>query len=149
MIESYRLILIQVEASSLIRFERAQQKYAITDLESFIKIDHEFQFMFHKCHMYKHVITVVNNHSAIQKFHEDIKSINFGDNEYLRPKWDTYFMRIAHVASTRTNCMKRAVGAVIVVDNRIVATGYNGTPFATKNCNEGGCDRCNSNVVSG
>jgi len=58
-------------------------------------------------------------------------------------------MRIAHVASTRTNCMKRAVGAVIVVDKRIVATGYNGTPFATKNCNEGGCDRCNSNVVSG
>lgn len=41
--------------------------------------------------------------------------------------------------------MKRAVGAVIVKDNRIVATGYNGTPFNHKNCNEGGCPRCNSN----
>lgn len=44
-------------------------------------------------------------------------------------------MKIAHVTSTRTNCMKRAVGAVIVQDNRIVATGYNGTPFGMMNCN--------------
>mmetsp|Transcript_4446 Transcript_4446/g.6575 ORF Transcript_4446/g.6575 Transcript_4446/m.6575 type:complete len:138 (+) Transcript_4446:615-1028(+) len=58
-------------------------------------------------------------------------------------------MRIAHVASTRTNCMKRAVGAVIVRDCRIVSTGYNGTPFKLKNCNEGGCPRCNSNAASG
>ena len=58
-------------------------------------------------------------------------------------------MRIAHITSTRTNCMKRAVGAVIVQDNRIVATGYNGTPFQHLNCNEGGCERCNSNTISG
>ena len=45
--------------------------------------------------------------------------------------------------------MKRAVGAVIVNDHRIVSTGYNGTPFNSKNCNEGGCERCNSNVRSG
>ena len=58
-------------------------------------------------------------------------------------------MKLAHVASTRTNCMKRAVGCVLVKDNRIVATGYNGTPFGVKNCNEGGCPRCNSNTTSG
>merc|ERR1711935_543775 len=58
-------------------------------------------------------------------------------------------MKLAHVASTRTNCMKRAVGAVIVMNNRIVATGYNGTPFGMANCNEGGCTRCNSNTPSG
>lgn len=58
-------------------------------------------------------------------------------------------MRIAHITSTRTNCMKRAVGAVIVKENRIVATGYNGTPFGMVNCNEGGCGRCNSNTKAG
>ena len=46
--------------------------------------------------------------------------------------------------------MKRAVGCVIVnTDLRVVATGYNGTPAGATNCNEGGCQRCNSNTVSG
>jgi dCMP deaminase len=45
--------------------------------------------------------------------------------------------------------MKRAVGAVIVNDLRIVSTGYNGTPFGFLNCSEGGCQRCNSNTPSG
>jgi dCMP deaminase len=58
-------------------------------------------------------------------------------------------MQIAHVTSTRTNCMKRAVGAVIVNDFRVVSTGYNGTPAGTINCNQGGCQRCNANTVSG
>jgi dCMP deaminase len=45
--------------------------------------------------------------------------------------------------------MKRAVGAVIVKDNRIVAAGYNGTPLGMKNCNEGGCARCNGLAKAG
>lgn len=52
-------------------------------------------------------------------------------------------MRLATVVSTRSNCMKKAVGAVIVNDFRIVSTGYNGTPFGVKNCMDGGCPRCN------
>lgn len=58
-------------------------------------------------------------------------------------------MRMAHIASTRTNCMKRAVGCIIVSNNRVVATGYNGTPFGIKNCCDGGCARCNTNTPSG
>ena len=45
--------------------------------------------------------------------------------------------------------MKRAVGCVIVKDSRLVASGYNGTPFMMQNCNEGGCARCNSVADSG
>lgn len=67
----------------------------------------------------------------------------------IRPKWDTYFLRLAEVVATRSNCMKRAVGAVIVNDLRIVSTGYNGTPFGCDNCSEGGCPRCNALVASG
>ena len=59
-----------------------------------------------------------------------------------RPSWDEYFMSIARVASSRSNCIKRKVGAVIARDRRIVSTGYNGTPRGIRNCNEGGCPRC-------
>lgn len=66
-----------------------------------------------------------------------------------RPSWDEYFMRIAQVAATRSNCIKRKVGAVVVKDRRIVSTGYNGTPRGTTNCNEGGCPRCSALAASG
>lgn len=49
------------------------------------------------------------------------------------------------MASLRSNCMKRRVGCIIVKDNRVIATGYNGTPKGVPNCNEGGCIRCNTN----
>jgi dCMP deaminase len=66
-----------------------------------------------------------------------------------RPGWDQYFMDIARVVASRSNCMKRKVAAVIVLDKRIISTGYNGTPRGTRNCNEGGCPRCNNMAVSG
>ncbi|MDD5317706.1 MAG: cytidine/deoxycytidylate deaminase family protein [Candidatus ainarchaeum sp.] len=61
-----------------------------------------------------------------------------------RPSWDEYFMNIAREVASRSNCMKRHVAAIIVKDKRIVSTGYNGTPRGVRNCNEGGCPRCNS-----
>jgi deoxycytidylate deaminase len=45
-----------------------------------------------------------------------------------RPGWDEYFMRIAHVVSSRSTCLRRLVGAVIVKDQKILSTGYNGAP---------------------
>ncbi|KAL6948548.1 hypothetical protein ACO0QE_001016 [Hanseniaspora vineae] len=62
----------------------------------------------------------------------------------LRPSWDQYFMKLANLAASRSNCMKRKVGCCIVQDSRIIATGYNGTPRHLKNCFDGGCERCNS-----
>ena len=61
-----------------------------------------------------------------------------------RPSWDQYFMDIAHVAATRSNCSRRQVAAVVVRDKQIISTGYNGTPRGIKNCSDGGCPRCNS-----
>ena len=66
-----------------------------------------------------------------------------------RPSWDRYFMDIAHVAATRSNCSRRQVAAVLVRDKQVVSTGYNGTPRGVKNCCDGGCPRCNSNTPSG
>lgn len=66
-----------------------------------------------------------------------------------RPTWDQYFMGIAKVVASRSNCMKRQVAALIIKDKRIISTGYNGSPRGTRNCNEGGCARCNSFADSG
>jgi dCMP deaminase len=63
-----------------------------------------------------------------------------------RPEWDIYFMLQAEVAKLRSNCITRHVGAVIVKDNRQIATGYNGTPSGIKNCFEGGCPRCSARI---
>ncbi len=66
-----------------------------------------------------------------------------------RPDWDTYFMSIANVVATRSNCCRRKTAALIVKDRRIISTGYNGTPRGIKNCCEGGCVRCASDAPSG
>ena len=71
------------------------------------------------------------------------------ENKCKRPPWDRYFMDIAHVAATRSNCSRRHVAAVVVRDCQIISTGYNGTPRGTKNCSDGGCPRCNSDIPSG
>jgi dCMP deaminase len=51
-----------------------------------------------------------------------------------RPPWDAYFMAIARAVATRATCSRRAVGAVIVKDKRILTTGYNGAPVGLRHC---------------
>ena len=58
-----------------------------------------------------------------------------------RPSWDEYFMTLADEVCTRTTCTRRAVGAVIVKDHRILCTGYNGVPTGMHHCAEVGCLR--------
>ncbi len=58
-----------------------------------------------------------------------------------RPDWDDYFLSIAQLASTRSTCLSRKVGAVAVKDKRILATGYNGAVSGSPHCDEVGCLR--------
>ena len=66
-----------------------------------------------------------------------------------RPTWDEYFMEMAELARKRSTCLRRHVGAVIVKDNRVIATGYNGVPKGIRHCEETGCLRQQLNVPSG
>jgi dCMP deaminase len=66
-----------------------------------------------------------------------------------RPDWDSYFMEIAGIVSKRSTCMRRKVGAVIVKDRRILATGYNGAPVGLKHCLDQECLREKLNIASG
>jgi len=66
-----------------------------------------------------------------------------------RPSWHRYFMEMALLASQRSTCLRRKVGAVLVRDNQILSTGYNGTPKNLSHCAEVGCLRDKHKVPSG
>jgi dCMP deaminase len=61
-----------------------------------------------------------------------------------RPGRDQYFMGIAQAVRERADCKGQKVGAVIVLEDRIISTGYNGTPEKMVNCSDGGCVRCDN-----
>ena len=66
-----------------------------------------------------------------------------------RPSWDEYFLRIAGEVATRSTCLRRHVGAIVVLEKYILATGYNGAPAGLPHCSEVGCLRDEMNVPSG
>ncbi len=68
----------------------------------------------------------------------------------MRPDWDEYFIEIAKVVSSRSTCLRRKYGAVIVKDRVIISTGYNGAPRGMENCiDTGTCTRQEQNIPSG
>jgi len=68
-----------------------------------------------------------------------------------RPDWDEYFLRMLPLVASRTSCLSRKVGAIITLDNRIVATGYNGPPPGQRHCGDlfGQCYRKMKGFKSG
>lgn len=66
-----------------------------------------------------------------------------------RPSWPEYFMTITNMVAKRSTCLRRHVGAILVKDKRILATGYNGAPAGIRHCKETGCIRQDSDVPSG
>ncbi len=55
-------------------------------------------------------------------------------DEQQRPTWDEYFLMLAKLAATRSTCLAFPVGAVIVKNKQVVATGYNGSPSGSVHC---------------
>lgn len=66
-----------------------------------------------------------------------------------RPDWDEYFMGIVELVAKRSTCLRRSVGAALVRDKRILATGYNGAPSGLKHCLDVGCLRETMQIPSG
>ncbi len=70
--------------------------------------------------------------------------------EIKRPSWEEYFIEIAKIVSSRSTCLRRRYGAVIVKDNVIVSTGYNGAPRGSINCVDiQKCSRKELNIPAG
>ncbi len=66
-----------------------------------------------------------------------------------RPSWERYFLEIAKLVSSRSTCIRRKVGAVVVKDKRILSTGYNGPPSGIRHCEDVGCLRQELGIPSG
>jgi dCMP deaminase len=77
------------------------------------------------------------------------KTFNLKKDREKRPSWNEYFMKIAELLATRSTCIRRHVGAVIVKDKRILATGYNGVPSGIPHCIDVGCLREKLKIPSG
>jgi dCMP deaminase len=151
-------ILLAVDADQAIRFERSRKRgreSAAQTLEQFISEEkrelestnpasQQLEATRRKANM------VVTNDGTLEELHRKLDELLPPVmSQFIRPTWDEYFMNIAKVVAMRSNCMKRKVAAIIVKDKRVISTGYNGTPRGAKNCNEGGCPRCNSMAESG
>ena len=94
-------------------------------------------------------LRILNPHTTVTTLYKTLEHANLLDPSRLRPTWDSYFMHLADLAARRSNCMKRRVGCVLVRNARVISTGYNGTARGVRNCNEGGCSRCNLGEGSG
>lgn len=70
-------------------------------------------------------------------------------SEHTRPTWDEYFMAIVDDVATRSTCCRRRVGAILVKDKRVIATGYNGGPTGLAHCLDIGCLRQKLGIPSG
>jgi dCMP deaminase len=149
--------LIKVDAPLQVRFERTVARRRESDpiaFEEFVALedreatgDSTSQNLIQVEQLADEVLV---NDGTLDELHPRIdKLVGRLLRDLPRPGWDQYFMDIAKVVSSRSNCMKRKVAAVIVRDKRIISTGYNGTPRGTRNCNEGGCPRCNNMAASG
>ena len=66
-----------------------------------------------------------------------------------RPSWDEYFLKITGQIAERSTCLRRRVGALLVKEKRILATGYNGAPIGLRHCAEVGCLREDREIASG
>ena len=151
-------LLLNIEAPPEVRFDRIRSRKREQDpqtLDEFLQVEQaerqsksQHKQSIEDCQSMADY-TIVND-GTVQDLHKkviDLVSSVLRNNK--RPDWDQYFMSIAQVVASRSNCVKRKVAAVVVKDKRIISTGYNGTPRGTTNCNEGGCPRCNQLATSG
>ncbi len=151
-------LLIWVEASSEVRFERARRRGSERDPESFEEFESDERRELESeeaagqqlLGVREHADEVLVNDGDLASLEERLGELLRGKLFFReRPSWDEYFMSIARVVATRSNCIKRKVGSVLISDRRIISTGYNGTPRGIRNCNEGGCPRCSGAAESG
>jgi dCMP deaminase len=155
-----RFFLMYVNAPDEIRFERIKSRGREEDprtYEAFIRIEKLEMDNIEKTKQNlkgtfaladKSIINDGDVNELYDKIDQALGGFS-GEFKLSRPSWDDYFMGIAKVVASRSNCVKRKVAAVIVKDKRIISTGYNGTPRGTRNCSDGGCPRCNSFGQSG
>ncbi len=150
--------LVGVDAPAAVRFQRARRRARPgdpVDLAAFEAAEaRELQSQDPAAQQLVATLALADflvlNDGDLPALHDKVRQVfRTAAGRMRRLSWDEYFLAIAEVVATRANCAKRRVAAVVVKDHRIVSTGYNGTPRGTRNCTEGGCERCLSLAPSG
>ncbi len=85
----------------------------------------------------------------VQAFNQKVKKDKSGKQVKSRPSWEEYFFKITVEVASRSTCLRRQTGAVVIRDKRILATGYNGAPSGLVHCSEAGCLREDKKIASG
>ncbi|KAI1211785.1 cytidine deaminase-like protein [Annulohypoxylon truncatum] len=155
-------ILISVDAPLTVRWQRYQRrrsKQQETGHQDHITLEDFVSQSDHHLYdaasgvlplMSRAAIRLLNTSSNLAHLYATLGKLDLTNPDRLRPSWDSYFMSLASLAAHRCNCMKRAVGCVLVDSkHHVISTGYNGTPRHLLNCGEGGCPRCNAGEGSG
>ncbi|KKY26618.1 putative deoxycytidylate deaminase [Diplodia seriata] len=150
-------LLVSVDAPVTLRWERFKARCATSSLEA---PDLSSFVLRNDAHLYspptrlasllhRAQLRLLNSSPSLSSLRAALSALDLPNESRLRPAWDQYFMQLASLAAQRSNCMKRRVGCVLVRERRVVSTGYNGTPRKMRNCNEGGCPRCNAATPGG
>lgn len=151
-------VLIGVTADVKVRFERAKARGRAGDgttLEEFKKKEEkentsdEKAQQLNKCFQLADV--TIDNSGTVEELNKKMDAIleKLNYSPYKRPTWDEYFMKMAYLVAERSTCLRHHVGAVIVKNNTIISSGYNGAPSGTKDCIELGCLRDQLGIKSG
>lgn len=124
---------------------------AVSDFIAFLIYEKDYAAPFARGEADENGIVRLGSHdqildsAVIEFFSQATDAVRFrvqpeGATGRRRPAWDRYFMDMAHLAATRATCDRKHVGAVVVRDKRVVATGYNGSPPGLPHCDEVGHD---------
>jgi len=95
---------------------------------------------------FKNDWTIADLHKKVEKV---LSGLMVENNIHVRPTWDEYFMKMASLVAERSTCLRHNIGAVIVKDKRVIATGYNGSAKGAPNCIDIGCVKNNQGIKSG
>ncbi|KAF2088568.1 hypothetical protein K490DRAFT_39562 [Saccharata proteae CBS 121410] len=150
-------LLVSVDAPVSVRWERFKARCSAHSLtpptlpEFVVRNDeHLYSAPSHLASLlHRAQLRLLNSTPSLDALHAALGELDLPNDARLRPSWDQYFMQLASLAAQRSNCMKRRVGCVLVREKRVISTGYNGTPRNMRNCNEGGCPRCNAAAPGG
>ena len=126
----FYFLLYEVESPMRLRYERFARKYNSQPtqqqrtLESFIDLDDKIRFNFDEFSMsntvseQQHLVRkkFFNKTDDMLEFRQELSKYEFKNSQLVRPSFDTYFMRLGELASSRSNCMKRGNGAIITKD---------------------------------
>jgi dCMP deaminase len=151
-------MLIGINADPKVRFERALKRARPGDpqtLGEFIKKEETENSsdpnaqQLSKC--FQMADLEVDNSGTPEELYKQLDTIISGLNyePYIRPNWTEYFMKMAYLAAERSTCLRHHVGAVIVKNNKVISTGYNGAAAGIKDCTELGCLRDQLDIASG